>query len=201
MTDFVSFASLGAAFQQGFKAVAEEKNPGQVFRGRGRFTPHVKTALDFEQALKDTGEKLVEHFQNKFDNGGPGWPGLEDSTVELRDHRGYGGDDPLDETGALRAAICFEVDPLRGELQVGVKGEHTGAGDNRGTISMEDLMSRHESGYVNSSNGMFPGKFIPPRRVFSDNDWPAVEDEAVRNFAEYALFGHKTGLVRWRTSV
>lgn len=184
MSDFKSFKSIGDAFQGGMQSLG---------RKDATYAPRYRTLAAMDVALRKAGQHYVEHFKDKFDEGGPGWPYLQESTLDLRARRGNQSTDVLDETGALKKAIRAEWDATTMSLEVGVGQDiHVREGNGVGAdsaVMMETLMERMEQGYTNPGNSMFPGAFVPPRRVFTDSDFPIITELIVDEFARHALFG------------
>lgn len=170
MADFTSFGSLARAFQTGYQALGGKGSPGATYSLR---TPHVGV----QRALNAAGEAYLRHFQEKVLNAGPGWPSLADSTVAGRVRMGQGSpSDPLFYTGQMFEALMYKVEGT--DLHVGIKdGEHLSPRPGGEPVEMEDLFMYHELGTRN----------MPPRPIFTADDFESANNAIVEAFAEQAL--------------
>ena len=182
MADFYSFRDLANALQGGLR---NQGNPNLTYSvGNSAGDAPIVHA-----ALERAGRRFEDHFRDRFAEAGPGWPALEDSTIEERMLTGVGGADPLVATYALMESITSEVGVGGGgamELQVGVENKRHHH-ENGGSILMEDLMVIHELGNSDTSwHGV--DTEIPPRPVFSH---PSFADAQARIVAQFAaeVFG------------
>ena len=187
MADFKSFKSLGNSFKGGMQAL-----------GSPNLTPvpRYKTILDMDAALHAAGQRYVQHFRNKIEEGDPNWDPLSERTQLNRAYWGvrggeYAGDNwdkPLNYSQQLKQAFTYDVDALTNKLEVGVRDDVHFSPNGNDAISMVDLLETKEVGTHTE----------PSRPIIFGEDKDRFENEVVTAFAHFALFGHRTGLVNWK---
>lgn len=187
MADFKSFKSLGNSFKGGMQAL-----------GSPNLTPvpRYKTIIAMDSALRIAGMRYVEHFRNKIEEGDPSWAPLSEATQLNRaywglrggTHTGDSWDEPLNYSQQLKKAFTYDVDALTHSLEIGVRDEAHVHPSGKGSVSMEDLLLTKEVGTLTE----------PARPIIFGEDKDRFENEVVTQFAHYALFGHRTGLVNWK---
>lgn len=181
------FKTIGNVFQRGLRGVGSS----EYTYSAGNNT----TVID--AALANAGRQFVEFFQSRIIESGPGWEPLTEDTLRERERRGYGGNEPLAETRELLDSITYRIsDPINFRLEVGVEDKQHGERDNRGPISMEDLVYIQELG--------LPGIWgehvteLPARPIFSDSpEYEVAEQRIVAEFVEEVFSTkHRFGTVR-----
>jgi len=207
MAEFKSFTDIGKAFQSGMQALGR---PG------ASYVPAYRSVMAYDSALHSVGQRFVDHFRHKFDEGGPGWAPLAYGTQVWRDkisdglpaytkrkryrnsmyaHHGGASDyNPLSFSNQLRDALTYEVDPTTagaGAVQVGYDNKIHMYSSSMGQgyshpITMEELAETKEVGTHTE----------PPRPIMFGEDYNRIENAIVEEFAERALFGNLVHRVR-----